>query len=200
MLIVQHSAFKVSSECSLTLLLTLAIVGHPFHPRASLFPMTILRKPSFFLKQPRTCRLAASGMIAVLFTLFCTFADAAVFQCKGENGVKVLTDRPEGLRDCTQVHTLAPSPSQPAASAPEIRSPDLNQQPTVIFPSPIAPPTPPHGTFKDPIPPKSEVEKPVAPTASDTPRCASRINPLNPLTGGNCPPDAVDPSIAPNKP
>ena len=56
--------------------------------------------------------------VAVLFSLlFSDYARAAVYQCKGKGGVTVLTDRPDGLQDCVQIHTLAPSPSHSQSSS-----------------------------------------------------------------------------------
>lgn len=164
--------------------------------------MTTLRKPSFFL-QLCTGRLAVGMAVAVLFSiLFSDYAGAAVYQCKGKGGVKVLTDRPDGLRGCVQIQTLAPSPSHSTSPTPEIRTPSLepDQRPPVIFPDPTAPPLPPRGILRDPVPPKADTEKPPAPAASDAQRCAPRLNPLNPLTGGNCPPTAAEPPVEPKKP
>ncbi len=164
--------------------------------------MAIARTPSFFL-QLCTGRPAIGMAAAVLFSLLCSdYAGAAVYQCKGKNGVKVLTDRPEGLRDCVQIQTLAPSPSHSTSPAPEIRTPSLepDQDPPVIPPSPTAPSFPPPETFKDPVPSKADMDKPPAPTATDAQPCSSRINPLNPLTGGNCPPTAAEPPVEPTNP
>ena len=171
--------------------------------------MTMTRRSYFFL-QLCTGHLAVGVAIALFSLLFSGYAGAAVYQCKGKGGVKVLTDRPEGLRGCVQIQTLAPSPPRPTSPTPETpTSPtpetptpslDLNQQPTVMFPNPIAPPLSLRETMRDPIAPKPDAEAPAAPTASETQRCAPGINPLNPLAGGNCPPAAAEPPVEPVKP
>jgi uncharacterized protein DUF4124 len=163
--------------------------------------MTILRKPSFSF-QRRIRRLAVGMTVALGSLLFHDHAEAAVYQCKGKDGVMVLTDRPEGLRGCVQIHTLAPSPSHSPSPTPEIRAPSLDpdQRPPVILPAPTAPPLPPRGTFSYTVPPKADTEKPPVPTVSDAQRCSPSLNPLNPLTGGSCPPTAAEPPVEPNKP
>lgn len=163
--------------------------------------MTILRKLSFFLRRSIGC--LAVGMTVALFSLlFLDHGGAAVYECKGKNGVKVLTDRPKELRGCVQIQTLAPSPSHSTSPEPEIRAPSLDpdQRPPVILPDPTTPPLPPRGAFRDPLPPKADKEKPPVPTAPDARRCSPRLNPLNPLTGDNCPPPAVEPSVEPENP
>ena len=164
--------------------------------------MAIARTPSVFLHLC-TGRPAIGVAGVVLFSLLCSdYAAAAVYQCKGKSGVTVLTDRPEGLQGCVQIQTLAPSPPRPTSPTPEIPTPslDLNQQPTVMFPNPIAPPLSPRETMRDSIAPKPDAEAPAAPTASEAQWCAPGINPLNPLAGGNCPPASAEPSVEPVKP
>ena len=163
--------------------------------------MTMTRKSYFFL-QLCTGHLAVGVAIALFSLLFSGYAGAAVYQCKGKGGVKVLTDRPEGLRGCVQIQTLAPSPSRSTSPTPEIRAPssDSDQRPPVILPDPTAPPLPPRGAFRDPVHPKADKEKPPVPTASDAQRCSPRINPLNPLTGGNCPPPTAETPVEPQNP
>ncbi|MET0515875.1 MAG: hypothetical protein ABW047_11190 [Nitrospiraceae bacterium] len=119
-----------------------------------------------------------------------------MYQCQGNGGVKVLTDRPEGLRGCVQVQTLAPSPSHSTSPTPKIRTPssDQDQHPPVILSDPIAP-LPPIEAFRESDAPKSDTEKPPIPRASDAQRCSPSLNPLNPLSGGNCPPPAVEPPV-----
>ena len=162
--------------------------------------MTILRKPFFFLRRS-TVHLAVGMTVALFSLLFLDHAGAAVYECKGKNGVKVLTDRPKGLRGCVQIQTLAPSPPHSTSPDSEIRAPsDPDQRPPVILPDPTAPPLPPRGAFRDPVQPKADKEKPPVPTASDARHCSPRINPLNPLTGGNCPPPTAEPPIEPQNP
>src|SRR5690348_12062828 len=64
--------------------------------------------------------------VIVLFGFIGSPADsitAAVYECKGSNGSKVLTDRPKGLQGCVLIETLAPSPS----GARQTESPALGQ-------------------------------------------------------------------------
>jgi hypothetical protein len=163
--------------------------------------MAIARTPSVFL-QLCTGRPAIGVAGVVLFSLLCSNnAGAAVYQCKGNGGVTVLTDRPAGLRDCVQIQTIAPSPSHSTSPTPEIRTPsDPDQRPPVILPDPTAPPVPPRETFREPVPPQADMEKPPVPTAADTQHCSQTINPLNPLAGGNCPPAAAEPPVDPKTP
>ena len=66
---------------------------------------------AFFFLRRSTVHLAVGMTVALFSLLFLDHAGAAVYECKGKNGVKVLTDRPKGLRGCVQIQTLAPSPS-----------------------------------------------------------------------------------------
>ena len=116
-------------------------------------------------------------------------AAAAVYECKGTTGSKVLTDRPKGLQGCVLIETLAPSPSGRGAPPPE--SPPLEQSqdqpPPAPIPLPVIPQiSPPH----EPVQSGSASDQPGTVSGHDGRSCPPGINPLNPLARGHCSPDA----------
>ena len=94
----------------------------------------------------------------VLFGLIESPADttkAAVYECKGANGSKVLTDRPKGFQGCVMIETLAPSPSGTGASQPgsPLSQEQDNSDPPVPGPQPMLPHLSPGGMPHEPVEP-----------------------------------------------
>ncbi|WP_447603351.1 hypothetical protein [Nitrospira sp. Nam80] len=128
----------------------------------------------------------------VLFCLIQSPADpvnAAVFECRGPDGSKILTDRPKGLHGCVIIETLAPSPS--GAGAPQPGSAALdheqdNSPPPVPAPQPMVPHLSPGGMSRDPMQAGSVSDQPGQSSGQESKPCPPGINPLNPLARGHC--------------
>lgn len=127
-------------------------------------------------------RMAFRLVAIVLFSLagwwLVDSAAAAVYECKGDNGSIVLTDRPKGLRGCVLIETLAPSPSSKSVHASESQVlPQLqDDQALSAIPIPQIPQLPPR---------PASIESPASSQHEPRP-CPSGINPLNPLDRGHC--------------
>ena len=135
-------------------------------------------------------------LIAGAIVLFCLIqlpADpviAAVYECKGINGSKVLTDRPKGLQGCVIIETLAPSPSTGAART---EAPTLGQSqdnPAASVPFPVIPQSPPQPMPHEPIQAGNASDQSTSSSGQESKPCPPGINPLNPLARGHCSPGA----------
>jgi hypothetical protein len=180
--------------------MTPPIVRHPFIFWLGLaWPMIRRQTTGSSIRRPSNTASAVGAFCAVLAWLP-VWSTAAVYECKGTNGSKVLTDRPKDLRDCKQIETLAPSPSVTAPRLLEVpRPPDLpsiDQQPAPApaMPATVLPPVPPPPTLPNQTSPKPPEDPPSSSQEKDARRCSSGINPLNPLAEVNCPPAATEPA------
>jgi hypothetical protein len=130
----------------------------------------------------------------VLFCLIQSPADpvsAAVYECRGPDGSKVLTDRPKGLQGCVIIETLAPSPSGPGAPQPgsaALGHEQDNSPPPVPVPQPMVPHLSPGGMPRDPMQAGSVSDQPSQSSGQESKPCPPGINPLNPLARGHCSP------------
>jgi hypothetical protein len=121
--------------------------------------------------------------------------NAAVYECKGSNGSKVLTDRPKGLQGCVLIETLAPSPSGTGAPRTEPQALGQGQDnPTtpVPVPFPVIPQPSPRPMPHDPMQSGSISDQPAASSGHESEACPPGINPLNPLARGRCSPGASE--------
>jgi hypothetical protein len=119
-------------------------------------------------------------------------AVAAVYECKGNNGSKILTDRPKGLRGCVLIETLAPSPSGKSAHASESQMlpPRQDDQAFSAIPLPEIPQLPPHPAPLEPTQPDRQPGQPSTSSRLESQPCPPSINPLNPLARDHCSPEA----------
>ena len=135
-------------------------------------------------------------IVIVLFSLAGSWAadpvTAAVYECKGDNGSKVLTDRPKGLRGCVLIETLAPFPSGNGAPSSDSRMPSQAQDDQALSGSPLpqTPQLPPRPASLEPTQSGGQADQPAASPGRESRPCPPGINPLNPLTRGHCAPDA----------
>lgn len=134
------------------------------------------------------------GLIVGAIVLFCFIqspadtVNAAVYECKGANGSKVLTDRPKGFQGCVMLETLAPSPSGTGASQPGF-SPSQEQDgsvPPVPVPQPMLPHLSPGRMPHEPVELGSVSDQSSQSSGQESQPCRPGINPLNPLARGHC--------------
>jgi hypothetical protein len=136
--------------------------------------------------------------VVVLFYFIGSLDDpvnAAVYECKGSNGSKVLTDRPKGLQGCVLIETLAPSPSGTGAPRTEPQALGQGQDnPTtpVPVPFPVIPQPSPRPMPHDPMQSGSISDQSAASSGHESKACPPGINPLNPLARGRCSPGASE--------
>lgn len=127
-------------------------------------------------------------------------ARATIYECGDRDGPRVFTDSPAQLKNCVPVggasHAATPrDPAFPQASpmptmAPQPEPPvDLDRPPSYVAPPVIPPPGTPPVADRDIGPPVPH--EPVAgapPESNNFQRCASHLNPFNPLMAIPCPP------------
>lgn len=161
---------------------------------------TVVKIP-FDLAASTAFRLIAIVFVSLVGSWLADPATAAVYECKGNNRSKVLTDRPKGLRECVLIETLAPSPSGNGAPLSDSRMPSQvqNDQSPPAMPLPhIAPP--PRPVSPETAQSGSLANQPGTSSGHEPRPCPPGINPLNPLTRGHCSPDVPRSPSAPQEP